>query len=149
MSSSAVMLAVVLSGPAGHPVRAGERGALQPQPVRLETVALRVHRLDAMVAFYTEAFGAKFREVNTGGVRSQFGQVGDLTLKLVPIRGAVDFQGFQVHQLGFKVANVDAVVSAAVRHGGRMEGDLGRDAKMIHAAIRDPDGNTLELYQLR
>lgn len=42
--------------------------------VSLTSVAYRVHRTRAMVAFYTEAFGARFREVNARGIRSQFGE---------------------------------------------------------------------------
>jgi hypothetical protein len=33
----------------------------------LTTVAYRVHRMSAMLAFYREAFGIRFREVETGG----------------------------------------------------------------------------------
>jgi catechol 2,3-dioxygenase-like lactoylglutathione lyase family enzyme len=121
----------------------------QLHPFRVETFALRVHRLDAMVAFYTEAFGVRFREVDARGIKSQFGRLGDVTLKLVPIRKSVDFEGFQVHQLGINVRSVDAVVATAIRHSGRLEGEMTRDEKIIHAVIRDPDGNTIELYQVR
>ena len=115
-------------------------------PATLETVAYRVHNMPAMVAFYTEAFGARFREVDARGIRSQFGQVGALTIKFVPIRDTVDFTGFPIHQLGFEVRDVRAVVTAAERHGGRVENPPERDGERTHAAVRDPDGNTLEIY---
>jgi predicted enzyme related to lactoylglutathione lyase len=99
-----------------------------------------------MVAFLSEAFGARFREVETFGLRSHFAEVNGITLKLVPIREAVDFDGFPVHQLGFKVADVESVIATAQKHGGRLEGDILRQAGGVRAAIRDPDGNTIELY---
>lgn len=51
-----------------------------------------------------------------------------------------------VHQLGFRVPDVKAVIALATQHGGRQEGEMIRDGDKIQAAIRDPDGNTIELY---
>lgn len=121
-------------------------GSRPPTAVALESVAYRVHRMPAMLAFYTEAFGARFEEVDTGGIRSQFGTVGSLTLKFVPIREAVDFENFPVHQLGFHVPDVQPVLASAVRHGGRVQDEPRRAGGRVHASVRDPDGNTIELY---
>lgn len=120
--------------------------ATSEKSVNLTTVALRVHHMDAMMAFYSEAFGARFREVETFGVTSQFGEMAGLTIKLVPIRDGVDFEGYGTVQLGFDVNDVEKVIALAVRHGGRREGDLLRDEGRVHGAVRDPDGNTIELY---
>ncbi|MEM7586413.1 MAG: VOC family protein [Acidobacteriota bacterium] len=116
------------------------------ESVTLTTVAMRVHKMAEMVAFYEEAFGMGFREVDTSGLRSRFGRVGGITLKLVPLRDSVDFEGYGSHQLGFEVADVEAVIAIAIRHGGRQEGELRRDGDRLHGSVRDPDGNTLELY---
>jgi len=114
---------------------------------QLTTVAYRVHRMPAMLAFYQEAFGIKFREVDTGGgLRSQFGELHGLTLKFVPIRAAVDFEDFPIHQLGFEVPELEAILAAARKHGGRVQDAPRRRNGQLHAAVRDPDGNTLELY---
>jgi predicted enzyme related to lactoylglutathione lyase len=108
------------------------------------TVALRVHDTKAMVAFYSEAFGATFREVDTGAVLSHFGEVGGLTVKLVPIRDKADFEGFPVHQLGFEVADIDRVLEIARKYGGRVQNPRQEKDGRAHAAIRDPDGNTID-----
>jgi catechol 2,3-dioxygenase-like lactoylglutathione lyase family enzyme len=100
-----------------------------------------------MVAFYTEAFGARFRRVDTNGFLSQFGEIGGITVKLVPIREEADFENFPVHQLGFTVSNLDSVIALAIKYGGRQEGRISREDERIHGAIRDPDGNTIELYE--
>jgi|SRR5687767_4476884 catechol 2,3-dioxygenase-like lactoylglutathione lyase family enzyme len=112
----------------------------------ISSVAMRVNNLDEMVAFYTEAFQVRFREVNTYGILSRFGEVDGITLKLVPIRESADFTGFPVHQLGFAVPDVEAVIALALQHGGRQEGEIIRNGGKIQAALRDPDGNTIELY---
>jgi len=114
------------------------------QPLR--TVALRVHNMDAMLEFYTRAFGFSFESHDTYGLASHFGTLDGLTLKFVPIRDSADFVGFPVHQLGFAVQNVDAVIALATELGGRIEGAPETSGDTLHAAIRDPDGNTIELY---
>ena len=114
---------------------------------RVATLAYRVHDMPAMLAFYGEAFGIRFREVDTGGgLRSQFGELGGVTLKFVPIRDAADFEGFPIHQLGIEVPDVEAVLDLARKHGGRVQDAPTRQDGQVHAAVRDPDGNTVEVY---
>lgn len=113
---------------------------------KLSSIAIRAHRMDPMLAFYSQAFGAEFREVDTYGLKSQFGDMDGVELKLVPIRDEADFDGFPVHQPGFTVADVDAVVALAEQHGGRLVGQIMRVGGRTQAAVRDPDGNTIELY---
>jgi catechol 2,3-dioxygenase-like lactoylglutathione lyase family enzyme len=80
---------------------------------RISSVAVRVHRIAEAEAFYAEAFGVRFRDVDLGGLCCRFGDLGAVTSKLVPLRDASDFEGYPVHQIG---------------------------------AVRDPDGNTIEIY---
>ena len=112
----------------------------------ISSVAMRIANMEAMLDFYSQAFGVKFREVNTFGILSQFGEVDGITLKFVPIRDEADFKNYPVHQLGFVVLDVEAVIALALQHGGREEGKLIRREGRIEAAVRDPDGNTIELY---
>ena len=114
---------------------------------RLSSLALRVHNMDAMLRFYSEAFGFQFHQVDTFGIPSQFGEAEGITLKLVPIRDDEDFENFPIHQPGFVVPNVEKVIAIAIQYGGRQEGELIKDGNNLQAAIRDPDGNTIELYQ--
>ena len=113
---------------------------------KISSIAFRVHNMDAMLAFYSEAFGVEFREVDTYGIRSQFGDVNGITLKFVPIREGADFKNFPIHQPGFVVPDVEAVIAIALKHGGRQEGQILRGEGKVQAAVRDPDGNTIELY---
>lgn len=100
-----------------------------------------------MQAFYAKAFGARFREVQVGPLACRFGELDGWTLKLVPLREAPEFDGFPLHQLGFEVDDVEAVLALAEQHGGRREGAPTTVDGVVHAAVRDPDGNTIELRQ--
>lgn len=113
---------------------------------QLRTIAVQVHRVEAMVAFYTEAFGFSFQDVDAG-LPSKFGTLGELTIKFVPLRSGVDLESYGTHQLGFQVSDVHEVIGLAIRHGGRADGTAQRLADgSRHAAVRDPDGNSIELY---
>jgi catechol 2,3-dioxygenase-like lactoylglutathione lyase family enzyme len=112
----------------------------------LTSIAFRVANMEAMLAFYSKAFQIEFREEDTYGIRSQFGEMDGITLKFVPIRDNADFENFPVHQPGFRVADVEAVVNLALQYGGRQEGQILRSGAKTQAAVRDPDGNTIELY---
>jgi len=112
----------------------------------ISSLALRVSNMDAMIAFYSEAFQVQFREVNTYGIPSRFGELSGITLKFVPIRESDDFKNFPIHQPGITVSDVEAVIALALKHGGRQEGQTVHADGKIQAAVRDPDGNTIELY---
>jgi predicted enzyme related to lactoylglutathione lyase len=112
----------------------------------LSSIAIRVADMSSMLAFYSEAFHVQFQEVDTYGIRSQFGELNGMTLKFVPIRDEPDFKGYPIHQPGFLVPDVQAVIDIAQKYGGRQEGRTIRAGGKIQAAIRDPDGNTIELY---
>ena len=123
-------------------------GCVGTRPVDAEvtTVALRVHRMEAMLAFYTQAFGVQFQPVDTSGLPSQFGELRGLTIKFVPLRDSVEFDDYPSHQLGFEVDDVARVIALAQELGGRQEGDIRLQDGRAHGAVRDPDGNTIELY---
>lgn len=131
------LAAACQSGSASHEAVAAER---------MTSMALRVHHMEAMVAFYTEAFGAHFEEVETQGLTSYFGECGGVLLKFVPLRDGTDFEGYPSHQPGFFVDDIEEVFRLAELHGGAVEAQPIRVAAGWHAAVRDPDGNTLELY---
>jgi catechol 2,3-dioxygenase-like lactoylglutathione lyase family enzyme len=107
---------------------------------QLSTVAMRVHNMDAMTAFYGEAFQVQFREVNTSGFVSKFGDLNGIMLKFVPIRDEADFENYPIHQLGLIVPDVERTIEIALKHGGQREGSLtGKDGS-VQGAVRDPDG---------
>jgi predicted enzyme related to lactoylglutathione lyase len=112
----------------------------------LTSLAIRVADMDSMVAFYSEAFQVQFQEVDTYGIRSQFGELNGILLKFVPIRDEADFKGYPIHQPGFVVPDVQSVIEIAQKYGGRQEGRTIQAGGKIQAAIRDPDGNTIEIY---
>lgn len=105
--------------------------------------------MDKMLAFYSEAFQVEFKEESTGEIRSYFGTLGKTMLKFVPIRDDTDFENFPIHQPSIVVKDIKQIIKIALRHGCRIENQPERIDGQQQAAIRDPDGNTIELYELK
>ncbi|MFT7588105.1 MAG: catechol 2,3-dioxygenase-like lactoylglutathione lyase family enzyme [Limisphaerales bacterium] len=51
-------------------------------------------------------------------------------------------------QPGFEIKNVRLVIELAKKYGGKQEGEILEHDGKLHAAVRDPDGNTIELYEI-
>jgi len=113
----------------------------------VKSVEVKCANLDAMVAFYSEAFGTSFKEFAIDGTAFHFGRVDGVLLKFGAGRKKADHDGASHVQLGFTVADVAAVIKIAEKHGGKQEGKLGEISGRVHGVVRDPDGNTIDLYQ--
>lgn len=119
--------------------------AADDAPCRLVSVALRCFRMEAMVAFYQDAFGFAFEAVAVGGMDAQFGRLNGFTLKLVPLSDARERDEAPSHQLGFRVDDPEAVLALAEKYGGSAFGPERVQDGLRHLAVRDPDGNPVEV----
>ena len=112
----------------------------------LSSMAILVYRVEAMVDFYQEAFGIVFTEKRVGDLTAYFGVLDGIVFKLVPLAGERDADEFPTHQLGFEVEDVDVTCELALKYGGSILQEPIQRLDQLHAAIRDPDGNSIELY---
>jgi predicted enzyme related to lactoylglutathione lyase len=150
-----IALAVFAAAPACRQAREDAHAPVMPSlptgrsAPTVVSLAMRVHQMERLEAFYHEAFGVTFRTVQTGPFPSRYGELDGMLLKLVPIRDSSDFSGFPVHQLGVEVPDIAHVVASAIRHGGVVQDSVTARGDSLVGSIRDPDGNTIELHQLR
>lgn len=127
-----------LNGWSWESLRCDERGVAQ--------ISLRACKVAEMTSFYMATFDAEFRAQESGGLNCLVADLGHVQLKLVPLRDETNFDGYPLHQLGFEVPDVEDAVSTALRWGGRLESEVVRANGRLHACVRDPDGNTIELF---
>lgn len=117
----------------------------EPEAARCLSVALRTFRMEAMLAFYHEAFGFAFEARQIGPLEAQFGRLHGFTLKLVPLSNAQERDERPSHQLGFWVPDPEAVLALSEKYGGGAFGpERVHDGKR-HLAVLDPDGNPIEV----
>lgn len=116
----------------------------------LSGVTIAVHRWDAMQEFYTAMLGLEWEEVELApGVRILRARCEGATIQLclASVAGvsATDFR----HQLRFTVSDLAAALAAGEAQGGQLQGEMVEHDRQRFAAMRDPDGNTLELVEER
>ena len=118
--------------------------------VQLSGLTLAVHNFAAMRDFYAALLGLTWEETQLAArVVILQGELAGLTLQLCPASvagvAAADFR----HQLRFTVPDLDAALAAGIANGGEQYGELQETESSRLIALRDPDGNTLELEAKR
>ncbi|MEM8862202.1 MAG: VOC family protein [Chloroflexota bacterium] len=102
-----------------------------------------------MVPFYNAVLGAGLEPIQ--GMEGFFrGKLGQLSLLMCPVAvsGVEAKQNRQ--QLGFVVPNLQHAIDAGLANGGRLIGDDFEENEFERKGyLYDPDGNSLELIQLK
>jgi predicted enzyme related to lactoylglutathione lyase len=113
----------------------------------IDKLTIATVHTDAMAGFYTSVLCASFTAQTVGSERLWTGFVGPLELWLVPRHLANIHARDNVVQVRFVVADLDEAMRAAPLHGGSVVGEALPIADLRLGAVRDPDGNVIELIQ--
>lgn len=116
-------------------------------PGTVSGLAIQVCDLEGMKAFYKALLGADFRHQRLESVEVWRAVAGGLEITLAPWRSRQDFEEFPIHQLRITVCDLERALAAALDAGGRLFQPPHDKDGAPRAAVRDVDGNTLELVQ--
>ena len=115
----------------------------------IRNVTFTITNTAEMVQFYNAVLEAGLKAIPgmDGFYRGKLGQL-DLLMCPVSVSGVEAKQNRQ--QLGFVVNNLQAAMEAGLANGGRQIGSsLEENEAEIKGYVYDPDGNSLELIQLK
>ena len=131
------------------------------QLTELDHVAIAVRDLDAAVAWYQEAFGATVahrERVDSDGVEEALLAVADSYVQLLtptrpdsPVARYLETRGEGLHHVGYRVADCQAALDAAVASGARAidqaprPGSRGTTVAFLHP--KTGFGTLIELVQ--
>lgn len=113
----------------------------------LKGMTVAVVRMSEMVDFYQSVFKAEFQPVDAHGAMMFRGRVAGLDLLLCPqeVAGVRAEQGR--FQLKFQVHDIHRTIDLALTNGGSLlNAPVDNDGTKA-AAVRDPDGNSIEFEQ--
>lgn len=113
----------------------------------LKGLTLAVVRMSAMVDFYQSVFQAEFQPVEAYGAMLFRGKIAGLDVLLCPQEVAgihVDQSRFQ---LKFEVQDIHHTLNLALTNGGSLLNAPVDNEGGKAAAVRDPDGNSIEFEQ--
>lgn len=113
----------------------------------LDRITVATLNMKAMVKFYEKVFDASLQAKSAYGTTLYEGSLANLNLLLCPNEVAKVQAEQNRHQLRFIVTDVEETLRRAWDAGGSLEGDIVEDAGEKVAAVRDPDGNTIEFRQ--
>lgn len=113
----------------------------------LNRITLATTHMNAMVRFYNLVFDANLQPQPELGAGFHQGVLSGLTLLLCPNDIAGVDASSNRHQLRFTVNDIDEVLRRTQAAGGKVEGKIVQVGSERLAAVRDPDGNTIEFNQ--
>lgn len=123
----------------------GASAAQSRDDYQLARVTVATTRMTAMMRFYNEVFHARMKEVDIGGVTMQMGQVAGVELLLCPNDVSQVKADLNRHMLRVRVGDFDDVLKRVRGNGGTVDAAPVMMSGERIVAIRDPDGNTIEL----
>jgi predicted enzyme related to lactoylglutathione lyase len=130
--------------------KASLRTSFALSPISLNRVTLATTNMGEMVRFYNEVFGAELKPApQYGSTTPAFhqGTLAGINLLLCPNQIARIKAIENRHQLRFAVIDIEAAIQFVQAAGGKVDGKVTEQQGEKMIAVRDPDGNTIELIQ--
>jgi catechol 2,3-dioxygenase-like lactoylglutathione lyase family enzyme len=124
---------------------AGQSAAQSRDDYQLARVTVATTRMPAMVRFYNEVFHARMKETDIGGVVMHIGYVAGVELLLCPNDISKVKADLNRHMLRVRVGDFDDVLKRVRGNGGTVDAAPVMMSGERIVAIRDPDGNTIEI----
>jgi len=112
---------------------------------QLARITVATTRMSAMVRFYNDVFHARMKEVDVGGVTMQLGNVAGIEILLCPNDVSKVKADLNRHMLRVRVGDFDAALKRVRGSGGTVDATPVLMSGERVVAVRDPDGNTIEL----
>ncbi len=110
-------------------------------------ITLMTANLTVMTDFYNEVFGADLRPLDRSATPNYQGDLGGQTLLLSPKQNA---RGKQPRQhMSVEVSDIAKTLVRAASNGGTVDGKVSETKTEKRLVIRDPDGNLIELMELK
>jgi predicted enzyme related to lactoylglutathione lyase len=123
----------------------GAAAAQSRDDYQVARITLATTRMAAMVRFYNDVFHARMKEVDIGGVTMQLGHIAGIELLLCPNDVSKVKADLNRHMLRVRVGDFDAAVRRVQGSGGSLDAAPVSMSGERVVAVRDPDGNTIEL----
>lgn len=103
--------------------------------------------MSAMVDFYQSVFQAEFQPVEAYGAMLFRGKIAGMDFLLCPQELAGIHAEQNRFQLKFQVRDLQQVIDLALTNGGSLMGAPVQNGGTKAAAVRDPDGNSIEFEE--
>lgn len=113
--------------------------------IHIDKITLAVEHMDAVKQFYSHVFEVSFHPMMFAGRELFAATLGSMELLLCPKDLAGVDASINTVQLRFVLDNVEGAYERGMAHGGIALTEPQEREGRMHASLRDPDRNSLEL----
>jgi predicted enzyme related to lactoylglutathione lyase len=116
--------------------------------IRIDKITIAVENVVPTTDFYSKTFDIDLQEIDCGNFSMYVGMMADIQLLFCPKAIAGVTANESTIQLRFVVADIECTITSCIESGGEVIDELHIENKTKTVALRDPDGNSIEVVQL-
>jgi predicted enzyme related to lactoylglutathione lyase len=115
--------------------------------LKIDKLTIAVTNIDSMGIFYSNLLDIKMGKIDLGDTFLLKGNTDNFELLLCP-KAIAGIDATQNNiQLRFQVENLSQITTQCVESGGTIINEISESTEVNIGAVRDPDGNSIELIQ--
>ena len=115
--------------------------------VRIDKITIAIENIEKTVNFYTNTFGLKLQEIDCGDFKMYAGKIDTIQVLFCPKSIAGISATENTIQLRFTVDDIKSTMEKGICFGGAKISDIEEVSGVQTSALRDPDGNSIEVIQ--
>lgn len=115
--------------------------------IKIDKITMAVGDMDAMRHFYASTFGIQFHPFTLAERELFTGQLGEMEFMLCPKDLAGVDANINTVQIRLVIDDVETAYHTGLNSGGSNLSGVQEIEGRLHASLRDPDGNSLEIIQ--
>jgi len=115
--------------------------------IHIDKITIAIENIKDTIEFYSGTFDLELTEIDCGDFKMYTGAINGIQLLFCPKSIAGVTATENTIQLRFVVANIESTIEQGINLGGTILNNIQDDNGIRTAALRDPDGNSIEIVQ--
>ncbi len=115
--------------------------------VHIDKITIAIENIKQTVEFYSKTFCIDLNEIDCGDFKMYIGKIGDIQMLFCPKSIAGITATENTTQLRFVVEDIKSILKKGIQFGGLQISNIQKENGVKTSALRDPDGNSIEIIQ--
>jgi len=113
----------------------------------IDKITIAIEKIIETIVFYKETFNLDLNEIDCGDFEMFVGKLDNIQILFCPKNIAGITATENTVQLRFVVEDIDIVMEKGLQFGGSKLNEIKEQNGVKTSALRDPDGNSIEIIQ--
>ena len=115
--------------------------------IHIDKITIAVENIKKVANFYSKTFNIQLKEIDCGEFSMYAGKMGNIQILFCPKSIAGITATENTIQIRIVVENIDETIDKGIQSGGEQINDIQVNNGVKVSALRDPDGNSIEIIQ--